>query len=103
MQAMAHPAGFRVTHSNGWLLKSSPMECTEYDPIWRIMRDRYATGEGPLQQGTVRMSIPLRQAIKIGAYLFKQKLAGRDKFPITLELEPLFACNLACEGCGKIQ
>ncbi|HEY0807400.1 MAG TPA: hopanoid biosynthesis associated radical SAM protein HpnH, partial [Pseudonocardiaceae bacterium] len=49
------------------------------------------------------MSIPLRQAIKIGAYLFKQKLAGRDKFPITLELEPLFACNLACEGCGKIQ
>ncbi len=49
------------------------------------------------------MSIPLRQAVKIGAYLFKQKLAGRDKFPITLELEPLFACNLACEGCGKIQ
>jgi hopanoid biosynthesis associated radical SAM protein HpnH len=49
------------------------------------------------------MSIPLRQAIKIGTYLFKQKLAGRDKFPITLELEPLFACNLACEGCGKIQ
>ncbi|HEX5404467.1 MAG TPA: adenosyl-hopene transferase HpnH [Pseudonocardiaceae bacterium] len=49
------------------------------------------------------MSIPLRQAVKIGAYLFKQKLKGRDKFPITLELEPLFACNLACEGCGKIQ
>ncbi|HKN99695.1 MAG TPA: adenosyl-hopene transferase HpnH [Pseudonocardiaceae bacterium] len=49
------------------------------------------------------MSIPLRQAIKIGAYLLRQKLAGRDKFPITLELEPLFACNLACEGCGKIQ
>jgi hopanoid biosynthesis associated radical SAM protein HpnH len=49
------------------------------------------------------MSIPVRQAIKIGAYLFKQRLKGRDKFPITLELEPLFACNLACEGCGKIQ
>ena len=49
------------------------------------------------------MSIPLRQAIKIGAYLIRQKIARRDKFPITLELEPLFACNLACEGCGKIQ
>jgi len=49
------------------------------------------------------MSIPLRQALKIGAYLARQKLKGRDKFPITLELEPLFACNLACDGCGKIQ
>ena len=49
------------------------------------------------------MSIPLRQAVRVGAYLFKQKLAGRKKFPLTLELEPLFACNLACQGCGKIQ
>lgn len=49
------------------------------------------------------MSIPLRQAIKIGGYLIKQKLAGRKKFALTLELEPLFACNLACGGCGKIQ
>jgi hopanoid biosynthesis associated radical SAM protein HpnH len=45
----------------------------------------------------------MRQAVKIGLYLFQQKLRRRDKFPITLELEPLFACNLACEGCGKIQ
>jgi len=49
------------------------------------------------------MSIPRRQAVKIGAYILKQRLAGRKKFPITLELEPLFACNLACVGCGKIQ
>ncbi|MFC5996519.1 adenosyl-hopene transferase HpnH [Pseudonocardia hispaniensis] len=49
------------------------------------------------------MGIPVRQAIKIGIYLLKQKMAGRTQFPITLELEPLFACNLACEGCGKIQ
>ncbi|GAA1233500.1 adenosyl-hopene transferase HpnH [Pseudonocardia alaniniphila] len=49
------------------------------------------------------MSIPVRQAIKIGGYLIKQKLAGRKKFALTLELEPLFACNLACGGCGKIQ
>jgi hopanoid biosynthesis associated radical SAM protein HpnH len=49
------------------------------------------------------MGIPMRQAIRVGAYLLKQKLARRDKFALTLELEPLFACNLACAGCGKIQ
>lgn len=49
------------------------------------------------------MPIPLRQAVRVGAYLAKQKLARRDKFALTLELEPLFACNLACAGCGKIQ
>ncbi len=49
------------------------------------------------------MGIPLRQTVRVGAYLAKQKLAGRKKFALTLELEPLFACNLACEGCGKIQ
>jgi hopanoid biosynthesis associated radical SAM protein HpnH len=49
------------------------------------------------------MAIPPRQAIRVGGYLLKQKLLRREKFPITLELEPLFACNLACEGCGKIQ
>ena len=49
------------------------------------------------------MGIPLRQSIKIGSYLARQKLAGREKFPLIVELEPLFACNLACNGCGKIQ
>ncbi|MBX6371904.1 MAG: adenosyl-hopene transferase HpnH [Acidothermus sp.] len=49
------------------------------------------------------MAIPLRQSIRIGAYLLKQKLRGREKFPLLVELEPLFACNLKCEGCGKIQ
>ncbi len=49
------------------------------------------------------MSIPLRQSARIGAYLFKQKLKGNKKFPLIVELEPLFACNLACPGCGKIQ
>ena len=39
----------------------------------------------------------------IGTYLLRQKLAHRDKFPLIVELEPLFACNLACNGCGKIQ
>ncbi|BCJ28258.1 adenosyl-hopene transferase HpnH [Actinocatenispora sera] len=49
------------------------------------------------------MGVPLRQAVKVGAYVMKNRLAGRKKFPLVLELEPLFACNLACVGCGKIQ
>jgi len=49
------------------------------------------------------MGVPLRQVIRVGAYLMKQRLRGREKFPILIELEPLFACNLACAGCGKIQ
>jgi hopanoid biosynthesis associated radical SAM protein HpnH len=49
------------------------------------------------------MAVPVRQGMRLGAYLLKQKLARRDKFPLLVELEPLFACNLACVGCGKIQ
>jgi len=49
------------------------------------------------------MPVPLRQTLRIGAYLMRQKLFGREKFPLIVELEPLFACNLACAGCGKIQ
>jgi hopanoid biosynthesis associated radical SAM protein HpnH len=49
------------------------------------------------------MSMPLRQSLRVGTYLARQKLARRDKFPLIVELEPLFACNLKCAGCGKIQ
>jgi hopanoid biosynthesis associated radical SAM protein HpnH len=49
------------------------------------------------------MAMPLRQTVRIGSYLLQQKLRGRQKFPLIVELEPLFACNLKCEGCGKIQ
>ncbi|MER6569336.1 adenosyl-hopene transferase HpnH [Streptomyces sp. NPDC001093] len=49
------------------------------------------------------MAMPLRQTIKVATYLFEQKLRKRDKFALLVELEPLFACNLKCEGCGKIQ
>jgi len=48
------------------------------------------------------MAMPLRQNLKIGAYLLKQKALRREKFPLLVELEPLFACNLKCAGCGKI-
>src|SRR5450432_9456 len=48
------------------------------------------------------MAIPFFKEIKIGAYLIKQKLLGRKRYPLVLMLEPLFRCNLACVGCGKI-
>ena len=48
------------------------------------------------------MAMPLHQSVRLGSYLLKQKVLGRKKFPILVELEPLFACNLACAGCGKI-
>src|ERR1700761_7342600 len=47
--------------------------------------------------------MPLRQSVRLGTYLFKQKIKGVKKFPIIVELEPLYACNLKCAGCGKIQ
>ena len=48
------------------------------------------------------MSIPLIQQIRVGSYLLRQKLRKRRKYPLVLMLEPLFQCNLACAGCGKI-
>jgi hopanoid biosynthesis associated radical SAM protein HpnH len=49
------------------------------------------------------MAVPMRQAAHMGLYLAKQKLRRNEKYPLIVELEPLFQCNLACEGCGKIQ
>ena len=49
------------------------------------------------------MGVPIRQMLTVASYLARQKLTGRTKFPLIVELEPLFACNLACAGCGKIQ
>lgn len=48
------------------------------------------------------MAVPLIQQLRVGAYIMKQKLKGNDKYPLVLMLEPLFRCNLACPGCGKI-
>ena len=48
------------------------------------------------------MHIPLRKEMKVGAYILKQKLLGRKRYPLVLMLEPLFRCNLTCFGCGKI-
>lgn len=48
------------------------------------------------------MGVPLRQQVAVGKYLLKQKLKGSKRYPLVLMLEPLFQCNLACAGCGKI-
>lgn len=48
------------------------------------------------------MGVPLRQQLAIGTYIARQKLKGNKRYPLVLMLEPLFRCNLACPGCGKI-
>jgi hopanoid biosynthesis associated radical SAM protein HpnH len=49
------------------------------------------------------MAVSLKQALVVGSYIVAQRLKGRKRFPLVLMLEPLFRCNLACQGCGKIQ
>ncbi|MGF1536094.1 MAG: adenosyl-hopene transferase HpnH [Elainellaceae cyanobacterium] len=49
------------------------------------------------------MAVQLQQAASVAKYLITQRLQGRKRFPLVLMLEPLFRCNLACPGCGKIQ
>jgi hopanoid biosynthesis associated radical SAM protein HpnH len=48
------------------------------------------------------LAIPFFQAARVGAYVVKQHLSGRKRYPLAMMLEPLFRCNLACAGCGKI-
>ncbi len=48
------------------------------------------------------MSISWTQTIQVGSYVVKKHLARVEKYPLVLMLEPLFRCNLACAGCGKI-
>ncbi len=48
------------------------------------------------------MAVPFIQQLRVGGYILRQKLAGRKRYPLVLMLEPLFRCNLACPGCGKI-
>jgi hopanoid biosynthesis associated radical SAM protein HpnH len=49
------------------------------------------------------MSIPLQQKLAVGKYVFERRRRGQEKFALVLQLEPLYQCNLACAGCGKIQ
>ena len=49
------------------------------------------------------MGVPVSQMYSVASYIIKQKAAGKKRYPLVLMLEPLFRCNLACAGCGKIQ
>ena len=49
------------------------------------------------------MAVPVSQMWSVATYVLRQKLTGRRRYPLVLMLEPLFRCNLACAGCGKIQ
>src|SRR5882672_4831459 len=52
---------------------------------------------------TTAMPVPISQMWTVASYVLKQKLQGNKRYPLVLMLEPLFRCNLACAGCGKIQ
>src|SRR5574341_2347699 len=49
------------------------------------------------------MAVPVSQMFTVAKYVLTQKIAGVKRYPLVLMLEPLFRCNLACAGCGKIQ
>ncbi len=49
------------------------------------------------------MGVPVSQMWTVASYVLKQRVRGRKRYPLVLMLEPLFRCNLACAGCGKIQ
>jgi len=48
------------------------------------------------------MAVPIIQQVRVGGYIVKQQIMRRKRYPLVLMLEPLFRCNLACAGCGKI-
>ena len=58
---------------------------------------------GPPGTENLIMAMPFHLTVKLGTYLMQQKLRGVKKYPLIMELEPLYACNLKCGGCGKIQ
>jgi hopanoid biosynthesis associated radical SAM protein HpnH len=49
------------------------------------------------------MGVPISQMLAVASYIIRQKAQGAKRYPLVLMLEPLFRCNLACSGCGKIQ
>jgi len=57
----------------------------------------------PLIDGVVLLSVPVSQMWRVATYVLAKRLQGRKRYPLVLMLEPLFRCNLACAGCGKIQ
>ena len=90
-----------------------------YDIVGAVNRDWQTAGRradrfGPevgcryhrrveLTRNRKTMGVPLSQMWTVASYVLTQKIRGRKQYPLVLMLEPLFRCNLACAGCGKIQ
>ncbi len=49
------------------------------------------------------MAVPISQMWTVATYVLKKRFTGNKRYPLVLMLEPLFRCNLACAGCGKVQ
>jgi MoaA/NifB/PqqE/SkfB family radical SAM enzyme len=49
------------------------------------------------------MAVPVSQMWAVSSYVLKNRLQGRQRYPLVVMLEVLFRCNLACAGCGKVQ
>lgn len=73
------------------------LPCVVSDPCLEASKGRLTRIGVP-----VAVSVPLIQQLRVGSYILKQRLTGRRRYPLVLMLEPLFRCNLACAGCGKI-
>ena len=92
------------------LRRIAPVEVSTLDGIEENVRFRLPleldeSDDGACKSSSKRKSIvgiPFRQVAKIGSYIVRQHLTGRKRYPLVLMLEPLFRCNLACAGCGKI-
>jgi hopanoid biosynthesis associated radical SAM protein HpnH len=88
--------GTRVkSKGSGKCSLSGTLEIRDLDPASNTIETSECIGEG--------MPVPVSQAWTVASYVLKQKIKGRKQYPLVLMLEPLYRCNLACAGCGKIQ
>ena len=69
----------------------------------RLTRRRSARKQTSIFDQEFTMRFPLSLTRTMASYLLRKKLAGENKFPLVLMLEPLHACNLTCTGCGRIR
>jgi hopanoid biosynthesis associated radical SAM protein HpnH len=80
------------------------MAAREYEKEFAFLfgPDRW-NGVGGANREWQGMGVPISQMWTVASYVLKQRVQGRKRYPLVLMLEPLFRCNLACAGCGKIQ
>src|SRR5205807_8403381 len=108
VQPGCHCVGRRVV-SLGFRRRSSVDTWNRVDPDNTPFERRLCRRNpgGRFRKGGVAplrgMAVPISQMWTVASYVLKQRVRGRKRYPLVLMLEPLFRCNLACAGCGKIQ